>query len=184
MNSINASDYTVIESKTLFQLGTSEIRQDLLEYQGQRRPYFYLVSSIEAVATLGQLADGQLLLTHQYRHPVQAVIYDLPAGSLKPDEMPLDGARREFEEETGYYPEDIRALGYYNQFPGTIRAGTHLFFARSLRPTHQNLDDGEVLEIVSMSVSAVLTLITSGQAIDGSLQMGVLLALQKGWLMT
>jgi 8-oxo-dGTP pyrophosphatase MutT (NUDIX family) len=64
------------------------------------------------------------------------VIYDLPAGHLAPGEDPVQGACREFEEETGYYPRHIEKLGYYNQFPGVLRAATNLFFASDLLPTN------------------------------------------------
>jgi len=53
---------------------------------------------------------------------------------LNPGESPLEGARREFEEETGYFPRRIEPLGTYNQFPGTLVAFTHLFFATDLGP--------------------------------------------------
>jgi ADP-ribose pyrophosphatase len=155
---------------------------DTLEYGGMRRQYFYLASPVEAVATVGVTAEGNLILTRQYRHPVGQVIYDLPAGRLNPGENPLDGARREFEEETGFYPRQIEHLGYYNQFPGMLRAGTTLFFASDLEPTRQNLDDGEVLEIVFLPPTEVFGMIARGEIIDGSLQLGVLLASSKGLL--
>jgi ADP-ribose pyrophosphatase len=175
-------DYKVVDQKVLFENSMAKIVIDTLEYGGMRRKYFYLASPVEAVATVGVTADGNLILTRQYRHPVGQVIYDLPAGRLEPGEDPLDGARREFEEETGYYPRQIERLGYFNQFPGTLRAGTTLFFAHDLEPTRQNLDDGEVLEIVILPPSQVLEMISRGEIIDGSLQLGVLLALSKGLL--
>ena len=175
-------DYKVVDQVVLFENPMAKIVIDTLEYGGMRRKYFYLASPVEAVATVGVTTDGNLILTRQYRHPVGRVIYDLPAGRLNPGEDPLEGARREFEEETGYYPRQIEHLGYYNQFPGMLRAGTTLFFARDLEPTRQNLDEGEELEIVLKPVQEVLAMILAGELIDGSLQLGVLLALQKGLL--
>ena len=173
-------DYKVIASQTLFERFGARIIVDTLENQGRQRPYFYLTSAVEAVATVGVTDQGQLVLTRQYRHPIGQVIYDLPAGHLEPDEAPLDGARREFEEETGFYPHRIEKLGYYYQFPGTLRAATTLYFACNLEPTRQNLDEGEILEIALKPVAEVLQMILKGEFVDGSLQLGVLLALQKG----
>ena len=173
-------DYKVIASQTLFERFGARIIVDTLENQGRQRPYFYLTSAVEAVATVGVTDQGQLVLTRQYRHPIGQVIYDLPAGHLEPDEAPLDGARREFEEETGFYPHRIEQLGYYYQFPGTLRAATTLYFACNLEPTRQNLDEGEILEIALKPVAEVLQMILQGEFVDGSLQLGVLLALQKG----
>ncbi len=172
--------YKVISSHALFDHPWVQIVQDVLEVHGQQVNYFYLASPVEAVATVGLTSDNQIILTRQYRHPIGRVIYDLPAGRLNPGEDPLEGAKREFEEETGYYPGHIERLGYYNQFPGTLRAATNLFFAKDLQPTRQNLDPGEFLEVVFMPIAQVLDLILSGSCIDGSLQLGVLLALQKG----
>ena len=110
------------------------------------------------------------------------MIYDLPAGHLEPGEDPIDGARREFEEETGYFPHQMVKLGYYNQFPGVLRAATNLFFATNLVQTAQHLEPGEILDTVHMPVEQVIQMIIQDKFIDGSLQLGVLLALQKGVL--
>lgn len=175
-------DYHVVQSQTIFENTAVRIMVDTIEHSGKQRNYFYLASPIEAVATVGMTAAGEIILTRQYRHPVGKVIFDLPAGRLNPGEDPEEGARREFEEETGYYPEKIQRLGYYNQFPGTLRAATNLFFASELKPSQQNLDEGEELEIILLPVEKVLKMITNGEIIDGSLQLGVLLAAQKGLL--
>jgi ADP-ribose pyrophosphatase len=179
---INASDYILISSHSLFEHPWVQIIHDVLEHDGQRLNHFYLVSPVEAVATVGLTADNQIILTRQYRHPAGRVIYDLPAGRLEAGEDPLEGARREFEEETGFFPRYIERLGYYNQFPGTLRAATNLFFARDLTPTHQQLDPGEFLEVVFMPIDQVMKMILAGEVLDGSLQLGVLLAYQKGLL--
>jgi len=174
------SDYKVLASQTLFDHPGVKIVVDTLEHNGKQHRYFYLASPVNAVATVGLTEAGEIILTRQYRHPVGKVIYDLPAGRLNPGETALDGARREFEEETGYYPNYIEQIGYYNQFPGTLRAATNLFFASDLVPTHQRLDEGEELDVVLKPVAEVLDMIACGKVIDGSLQLGVLLALQKG----
>ncbi len=175
-------DYIVVDTRTLFDHPGVKIVIDTLEHNGKRRRYFYLAGPTNAVATVGLTKTGEIILTRQYRHPVGKVIYDLPAGRLNPGESPLEGARREFEEETGFYPDRIEKLGYYNQFPGALRASTTLFFASDLRPTHQHLDEGEELDIVLKPVGEVLEWIVSDEIIDGSLQLGVLLAIQKGFI--
>lgn len=172
----------VIASHIIFDHPWVRIIQDDLSLHGGEHKYFYLTSPVDAVATVGLTEAGDIILTRQYRHPVGKVIYDLPAGRLEPGEQPLDGARREFEEETGYYPHHIQPIGAYNQFPGTLQVKTHLFFASDLVRTAQHLDDGEELQVVLLPVAQVLQMILQGATIDGSLQLGVLLALQHGLL--
>lgn len=128
------SDYQIVNSKILFDHPWARIIVDTIQHHGIEQPYFYLASPVEAVATIGLSPQEEIILTRQYRHPVGKVIYDLPAGRLEPGEESMDGARREFEEETGYYPNHIEWLGYYNQFPGTLRAATNLFFCQGSGP--------------------------------------------------
>jgi ADP-ribose pyrophosphatase len=174
--------YKVIESNTIFDHPGVKIVVDTIEHLGKRRPYFYLTSPVEAVATVGLTDDGKIILTRQYRHPIGKEIYDLPAGRLETGELPIEGARREFEEETGFYPNHIEIIGYYNQFPGTLRAATNLFFAKDLIPTRQNLDEYEELDIDLKTITEVMDMIINGEIVDGSLQLGFLLAYYKGLL--
>jgi ADP-ribose pyrophosphatase len=175
------TEYKVIQSQILFDHPYAKVILDTLEYDGIQHPYFYLTSPVDAVATVSLTTEGCTILTRQYRHPVRQVIYDLPAGHLEPGEDPIQGARREFEEETGYFPQHMEKLGYYNQFPGVLQAATNLFFATDLLKTRQNLEPGEVLDTVHLPVSEVIGMIMNGDIIDGSLQLGVLLALRKGY---
>jgi ADP-ribose pyrophosphatase len=172
----------VVETQVLFDHPWARVVVDILDCEGVSKPYFYLESPVDAVATVGVTEANEILLTHQYRHPIGRMIYDLPAGRLEPGEDPLQGARREFEEETGYYPRHMEPLARYNQFPGTLRVFTSLFFARDLVPTQRRLDPGEELDVVCLPVSEVLKRILRGDLIDGSLQLGVLLAYYKGLL--
>lgn len=177
---ITPEQYTVIESRTLLNHPLVQMVVDTLDYDGQRRPYFYLTSPMDSVATVAVTADHQLVLTRQYRHPIRQVIFDLPAGRLNEGEPPLVGAARELEEETGYRAGHIRPLGRYSPFPGSLKVTAHLFFANDLTRVGQRLDEGEELEVVLKPVAEVLDLIVRGECIDGSLQLGMLLAAQKG----
>lgn len=174
--------WQVVESKVVADLRFACIREDLLEHpdDGRRFPYFYLQSPADAVATVALTAGGDVILTRQYRHPVGRVLYDLPAGRIDPGESPQEAAARELEEETGYRAADWRKLAYYNQFPGSMQVGTHLFLARDLTPGEQSLDRFEDVEVVEMPFAEALSLVTEAQIIDGSLMLGLLLVVQLG----
>lgn len=177
---ISADSYTLVESRVLLDHAFVRMLGDTLEYQGRRRPYYYLESPVESVATLALTENREILLTRQYRHPIREVIFDLPAGRLSPGEDALAGARRELEEETGYRAGTLVPLGRFNPFPGSLKVTAHLFFATDLTPTLQRLDPDEELDLVLMPFDEVLAGVLNGEFIDGSLQMAMLLAAQKG----
>jgi ADP-ribose pyrophosphatase len=174
--------WTVVESKVIADLRFACVREDLLEHpdDGRRFPYYYLQSPADAVATVALTDDGSVILTRQYRHPVGRIIYDLPAGRIDEGESPQEAAVRELEEETGYRAARWQKLAYYNQFPGSMQVGTHLFLARELTPGEQNLDPFEDVEVVKMPFAEAMALVTGGEVLDGSLMLGLLLAAQRG----
>src|SRR5260370_30151586 len=64
-----------------------------------------------AAVILPLFDDGSVLLERQFRYPVGQHFYELPAGKLEPDEPPLETAKRELVEETGYVAAEWRELG-------------------------------------------------------------------------
>jgi ADP-ribose diphosphatase len=172
--------YRLVESRSLFEHPWVRMVADTLEHGGRRFPYYYLESPVDSVATVALTGEGQVVLCRQYRHPVRQVIYDLPAGRLEPGEDPLAGAQRELEEETGFQPGRLLPLGRYNPFPGSLKVTAHLFFAADLSPTPRRLDEGEELDVVLMPFGEALAMVLRGECLDGSLQLGLLLAAQKG----
>ena len=174
--------WKVIQSKLIIDHRFIHIREDLLEHpeDGRRFHYLYLQSPSEAVATVPLTDDGGVILIRQYRHPVGRIIYDLPAGRAEAGEPVQQAAARELEEETGYRAAQWQALAYFNQFPGAMQVGTHLFLARELSPGPQRLDRYEDVEVVKMPFGEAMDLVMRGQVIDAALMLGLLLVAQRG----
>jgi ADP-ribose pyrophosphatase len=177
-------DWDVLSTCYLYDTPWVRIVRDRLQHRRKKteRDYFYLTGPGEAVATVALTDTGDVLLTRQYRHPVRRIIWDLPAGAMQADEDPAEAARRELEEETGYRAGELLPLVYFNQFPGSMNIGTHLYFARHLTWVGQHLDAGEELEVVAMPFDQALEMVLQGDVIDGSLMLGLLLVAQKGLL--
>ncbi len=175
-------DWEVLTTDYLLDTPWVKIIKDRLRRRNsaEERDYYYLTSPGEAVAIVALTDDGRVLLTRQYRHPVRRIIWDLPAGAMQPGEDPAAAARRELLEETGYRAGELVQLAYFNQFPGSMNIGTHLFMAKTLTWVGQRLDPGEELEIIAMPFDQALEMVVNGDVIDGALMLGLLLVAQKG----
>ena len=66
----------------------------------------------------------RVLLVRQYRLPAEKYLWELPAGRLDPGEKPLQAAKRELKEETGYTARKWTKLASFWVSPG-YRAGAH-----------------------------------------------------------
>src|SRR6187549_829015 len=77
---------------------------------------------------------GQVLLVRQPRPAVGAAVLELPAGLVDAGETPLECARRELAEETGYRAEHLEPLVEFYTSPGFCTERIHVFVATELGP--------------------------------------------------
>ena len=85
----------------------------------------------EAVAIVA-VDDGRLILTEQYRRPVDARVIDLPAGLIEEFDAE-ETARRELEEETGFTCDRLELLATSPTSPGITSEIVHYYRALFLR---------------------------------------------------
>lgn len=107
---------------------------------------------------------GEVLLVRQYRYPGMISSLELPGGVIDAGEVPLDAAKRELLEETGYASDDWIDVG--TMYPNPARQGNrlHVFIARNAhRVAAQALDASEEIEVSTRSVECIMQSIASGE---------------------
>ncbi|HAC91096.1 MAG TPA: NUDIX hydrolase [Planctomycetaceae bacterium] len=92
------------------------------------------------------LEDGRICLIQNYRVAVDQQILELPAGTLEPDELPLQTAYRELIEETGYRAGKMQPLLQLLMSPGILNERMHIFLAQDLTPGDTDLQSGEEIQ--------------------------------------
>lgn len=119
-----------------------------------------------ASAIVPMTAEGTVIMIRQYRHSVGGYIWEIPAGTLNPQEDPEVCAARELTEETGYSAGSWRKLGEITPVPGYSDERIHLFLATDLRPEAQNLDADEVLDVHEFPFDTAASMIDNGAIQD------------------
>src|SRR4051794_2274402 len=76
------------------------------------------VKHLGSVAILPILSDGRVCLIHSRRLTVGETLIEVPAGTREPNEDPLETARRELAEETGFRARRFDELVSYFPSPG------------------------------------------------------------------
>ncbi len=102
----------------------------------------------------------------QYRYPYDEVIYEFPAGKVDKGEDPIDAAKRELEEETGYLAQQIECIGLMYPSCAYTDEIIYLYVAHDLVKTKQHLDENENVEVLEMSLQEVFQLIQKNQLKD------------------
>ena len=156
----------VLSTKILQRYRIFAIVEQALRLPSGRTVVRQVVQHPGAVVIIPQLADGRLILIAQYRFAVGETLLEFPAGTLESGEAPLECARRELIEETGYRAEHWRALAVTYPSPGYCDEEQHLFMATGLVPEHDAADEDEIIEVKGLTVQEVEQAIAEGTLVD------------------
>jgi ADP-ribose pyrophosphatase len=155
-----------IKSDVVFAGKLLEVRSDEVKLPNGRTGIREFVVHPGAVLMIPVLPDGRLVLERQFRYPVRRVMLEFPAGKIDAGEDVLATAQRELREEAGYtaatwtplctiHPE----IGYSSEF-------IDVFEATGLTHVGQSLDEGEFLEVVTMTEDELLATYDCGGLTD------------------
>lgn len=137
------------------------------------------VTHFGAVAVVALDAEERVLVIQQYRHPVAARLWEIPAGLLdKPDEDPLTAAQRELAEEAGVVAAEWSVLLDYATTPGGSTEVLRIYLARDLsflpeRPMTQEAEEQD-MPSTFVEIDELLATVLSGAVCNTSIVAGVL----------
>ena len=110
------------------------VRSDKVQMPDQNFAERTVVSHPGAVAVLALDDAGRVLMIRQYRHPVGYLLWEIPAGLRDAaGEPPLETARRELFEETGYRAREWHVLIDYFTSPGFSTERLRIYLARGVQ---------------------------------------------------
>jgi 8-oxo-dGDP phosphatase len=130
-----AEHWPVVSSAELLRSRLVTVRADKVRTPDNHVAERDVVLHPGAVAVLALDDAGRILMIRQYRHPVGALLWEIPAGLRDvPGEQPWITAQRELVEEAGYRARDWRVLADYYSSPGYSTERLRIFLARGLEP--------------------------------------------------
>ncbi|HEV8371156.1 MAG TPA: NUDIX hydrolase [Pyrinomonadaceae bacterium] len=165
----------VIDSRTVFDgkvfdVSVDTVQEGALVYQRD------VVRHPGSAVIVPVFADETVALVKQYRHPAVRYLLEVPAGTLQDRERPEVGAARELEEELGVVAGKLEKLSEFFVSPGFCEEKMWVYLATELTETSQQLDDDELIEVVRVSLSEALEMITDGEIEDAKTIIGLMLA--------
>ncbi|MCX6066730.1 MAG: NUDIX hydrolase [Chloroflexi bacterium] len=173
--------FELLKSEVTYEGRAFTVRRDHLLTPSGNTVKYDIIQHIGSVILIPIDSDGQIYFVRQYRHAAELELLELPAGTLEPNEPPIEAAAREIREETGMASANLKEIGSFYLAPGYSTELMHVFMATEL--THDPLDPDadEYLSVEKMPLAEALHLAESGQMQDAKSLAALLLA--KTYLM-
>jgi len=162
-----------LHSREIFAGRIVHLRVDTVELPDGQQSTREVVEHAGAVAVVALDEADNIILVKQYRKPIERVLMEIPAGTLEEGEDPLECARRELEEETGYNALHWEKILSYYSTPGFTDELLHVYLATGLTGGSPNPDSDEFVEMVRLPLTEAYKLIFSGQIADGKSIIGI-----------
>lgn len=125
---------------------------------------YYVLEYPDWVNTIAITKDGKFVFVRQYRYAIGKTVNELCAGVVEKGEAPMDAAKRELMEETGFGGGNWQEWMTISANPSTHTNLTHCYLATDVEPLgKQHLDQGEDLEPRIFSREEVLDMLQKGE---------------------
>jgi ADP-ribose pyrophosphatase len=177
---MNDEHATVIDSRTIYSGRIISVTLDRVRLPHGPEANLEIVRHRGSVVLLPMVDETTVVLVRQYRYAVDRWLWELPAGSLEPNEDPETAAARECEEEIQMIPRSVVRVGRFFPTPGFCNEEMLFFRLTGLEKPGPGVkpaerDEDEHLDVAAFGVAEVREMIGRGEIQDLKTAVGLTL---------
>jgi len=157
-----------LTSERIFRGKVFNVDRDCVRMPNGREITIDVVRHSKSVVLVPMPDPAHVTLVKQFRYPVNADLWELPAGSVDEGETPEEAARRECHEEIGLVPSTIVRLNALYPTPGYCDEQMVFFRLSGLAQTHEqaHVDEDEDIEAKTFALRDAREMIRRGEIVD------------------
>lgn len=167
--------WNTLKENIVFQNKYITLFNNLVEKPDKKQINFLKMKTGDFVTVFCRTKENKVVLVRQYRYAFDNFSYEFPGGIVDKGETPLESAKREVLEETGYQVLDLQLV--LKSHPNAYStAWAYTFIAIVEKFGDQHLDDNEFILVEEFDKSEVFELIEKGEFVHAPSLMCLLMS--------
>lgn len=160
-----AMKWRTLDSEYLIRRPWLTARRDRVELpDGTVHSEYYVLEYPSWINVIAITEDGKYVMVKQYRHGLGVVATELCAGVVEHGEDPMEGARRELLEETGFGGGEWELSMVISANPGSQNNYAYCYTARGVvKLSEQHLDETEDIRVVLLEREQVMEMLRADE---------------------
>jgi len=166
---MEAEEIETMSSEIVYKNHWMQIREDQIKRRDGSLGIYGIVEKSDYALIVPRI-ENSLIMVEQYRYPVKGRYIEFPQGSWENEKIePLDLAKAELKEETGYSARKIEHIGYVYQSYGHSNQGFNIYLALELEEGLQYLENEEQGLVVKIfTINEIEKMIVDGTIKDNA----------------
>jgi ADP-ribose pyrophosphatase len=156
--------WEVLKDKKVYETPIFDLHQIWFDAPSQKIDHpFYVLNAPEWINVIALTPENEIILVEQYRAGIDESSLEIPGGMVDKGESPIEAAKRELLEETGYRSDNWVQIGKTSSNPAILSNYTHLYVAENCVFTGSLQTDGtEDIAVHIMPMNDFLELVRNG----------------------
>lgn len=165
----NNRPWKVVKSENILRLGPwLSVRQECVEMpSGAQIPTWFIFEFPDWINVIALTKEGKMVMVDQYRHALGETHYELVAGVIDQGETPLEAAKRELSEETGFEGGEWQLFMTLSPNPTNHNNLSYTFLATGVeKRREQHQEPTEDIGVHVMEQEQVMEMLRDGEIIQ------------------
>jgi 8-oxo-dGTP pyrophosphatase MutT (NUDIX family) len=166
-----------LNSRVVYKNNWITVREDQVICPDEQPGIYGVVTGAIATGVVAINEKNELCLVGQYRYTIDKYSWEIAEGGAHGNETPLEAAKRELQEETGYTAKRWDTLGLPVHTSNCISDETgYIYLARELSFVGTKPDTTEILKTKFVPFKEALDMVHAGQISDAISIIGIMRA--------